>query len=74
MNKEDAGMERVYKKLELVGISAKSFEDAISNAIEKASESLHGLAWFEVMEQHGKVSEGKVTEFQVVLKVAFKVD
>ncbi|MEK6759919.1 MAG: dodecin [Deltaproteobacteria bacterium] len=67
-------MERVYKKLELVGVSAKSFEDAIANAVEKASKSLHGLAWFEVTEQHGKVSEGKITEFQVVLKVAFKVD
>ena len=67
-------MERVYKKIELVGISTKSFEDAITNAIERASKSLHGLAWFEVAEQHGRVDGGKVAEYQVVLKVAFKLD
>lgn len=67
-------MDRVYKKIELVGISTKSFEEAISNAIEKASKTLHGIAWFEVAEQHGRVVEGKVTEFQAVIKVAFKLD
>ncbi|MBI2412004.1 MAG: dodecin domain-containing protein [Deltaproteobacteria bacterium] len=67
-------MERVYKKLELVGISEKSFEDAIRNAIEKATKTVHGLAWFEVTEQHGKITDGKITEFQAVIKAAFKVD
>ena len=67
-------MERVYKKLELVGISMTSYEDAIKGAIERASTTLHGLAWFEVVEQHGRVVDGKVEEFQVVLKVAFKLD
>lgn len=67
-------MERTYKKIELVGISNRSFEEAISNAVAKASRSLHGLSWFEVAEQHGKISEGKVVEYQVVVKVAFKLD
>lgn len=67
-------MDRIYKKVELVGISSKSFEDAIANAISKAGQSIHGLAWFEVVEQHGRIVEGKITEFQAVLKVAFKVD
>jgi flavin-binding protein dodecin len=67
-------MERTYKKIELVGISSESYEDAVRNAIGKASKSLHGIAWFEVTEQHGKVVDGKVTEFQVVVKVAFKLD
>lgn len=67
-------MERVYKKIELVGISTKSFEDAITEAVAKASKTLHGLAWFDVIEQHGKIIDGKVAEFQVVLKVAFKVE
>ncbi|MBI5588730.1 MAG: dodecin domain-containing protein [Deltaproteobacteria bacterium] len=67
-------MEKVYKKIELVGISSKSFEDAIRDAVERASKTLHGLAWFDVMEQHGKVVDGKVAEFQVILKVAFKLD
>lgn len=67
-------MDRSYKKIELVGISSESYEEAIKNAVEKASKTLHGLAWFEVMEQHGRVVEGKVAEFQVVIKVAFKLD
>jgi flavin-binding protein dodecin len=67
-------MERVYKKVELVGISKTSYEDAIKDAVERASKTLHGIAWFDVMEQHGKVADGKVEEFQVVLKVAFKLD
>ena len=67
-------MGKVYKKIELVGISAKSFEDAISDAVSTASKSLHGLAWFDVVEQHGKIVDGKVAEFQVVVKVAFKID
>jgi flavin-binding protein dodecin len=67
-------MDRTYKKIELVGISSDSYEKAIKDAVEKASKSLHGLAWFEVSEQHGKIVDGKVAEFQVVLKVAFKLD
>jgi len=67
-------MERTYKKIELIGISAKSYEDAISNAVAKAAQTLHGLAWFEVAEQHGRIVDGKVAEYQAVIKVAFKLD
>ena len=67
-------MDKSYKKIELVGISGESYERAIESAIAKASKSLHGLAWFEVTEQHGKITDGKVVEYQVVLKVAFKLD
>jgi flavin-binding protein dodecin len=67
-------MDRTYKKIELVGVSEKGYDEAVRNAVAKASKSLHGLSWFEVTEQHGKITEGKVTEFQVVLKVAFKLD
>ncbi|MBI5902299.1 MAG: dodecin domain-containing protein [Deltaproteobacteria bacterium] len=68
------GEGKVFKKIELVGVSSTSFEDAIKSAVAKASESLHGLSWFEVTEQHGKIVDGKVAEFQAVLKVAFKID
>lgn len=67
-------MERVYKKIELVGISDKSYEEAINNAVERAASSLHGLAWFEVKEQRGHITDGKVVEYQAVLTVAFKMD
>ncbi len=67
-------MERVYKKVEIVGISKTGYEDAIKDAVERASKTLHGLAWFEVVEQHGRIENGKVAEFQAVIKVAFKLD
>ncbi|MEE9613761.1 MAG: dodecin [Thermodesulfobacteriota bacterium] len=67
-------MGKTYKKIELVGVSPKSYEEAIANAVEKASQSLRGLAWFEVTEHHGKIVDGKVAEYQAVLKVAFKLD
>jgi hypothetical protein len=67
-------MGKVYKKVELVGISEKSYEDAVCNAVARASETLRGLSWFEITEQHGHIKDGKVTEYQVILKVAFKLD
>lgn len=67
-------MGRTYKKIELVGVSEEGYEQAIRNAIEKASESLHGLAWFEVVEQRGHITDGKIVEYQVVLKAALKLD
>jgi flavin-binding protein dodecin len=67
-------MERTYKQIELIGISEKGYEEAIQNAVAKASESLRGLSWFEVLEQRGRIAEGKVAEYQVIIKAAFKLD
>ncbi len=67
-------MDRTYKKIELIGVSEESYEQAIKNAIEKAAKSIRKLDWFEVQEQRGRVIDGKVVEFQVVLKVAFKLE
>jgi len=64
----------VYKKIELVGTSDESLEGAIRTAIKKASETLRHLDWFEVKEIRGKIGEGDVQSFQVVLQVGFKLD
>jgi len=66
-------MSNVYKLIELVGVSEKSYEDAIQNAIQKASASLNAITWFQVVEQRGAVKDGKITEFQAILKVGFKL-
>ncbi|HGY56403.1 MAG TPA: dodecin domain-containing protein [Caldithrix abyssi] len=66
-------MSNVYKLIELVGVSEKSYEEAIQNAIKKASKSLKAISWFQVIEQRGAVKDGNVTEFQVILKVGFKL-
>lgn len=67
-------MSKVYKKLELVGTSPDSYQDAIDNAVVKAAKSIHGLSWYEIIEQRGHITDGRVTEYQVVLKAAFKLD
>ncbi len=64
----------VYKKIELVGTSSESLEDAIRTAIKKASETLRNLDWFEVKEIRGKINGDDVQTFQVVLTVGFKID
>ncbi len=63
---------RTYKLIELVGVSEVSIDDAIKNAITRASESLKGLDWFQVTETRGVIHEGRVT-FQVALKVGFRI-
>ena len=66
-------MSKVYKMLELVGTSDLNYEGAIQNAITKASESIKEISWFTVEEQRGSIKNGIITEFQVVLKVGFKL-
>ena len=64
----------VYKMTELVGTSPVGFEDAIREAIERASKTIRHIGWFEVKEQRGLVKEGKVVEFQIKVQIGFKVD
>ncbi|HNX18726.1 MAG TPA: dodecin family protein [Acidobacteriota bacterium] len=66
--------DRVYKKVTVVGCAGGSLEQAIQAAVAKAGETLHGLAWFEVKEIRGAVGAGAVTEWQVTVDLAFKVD
>ncbi|WP_421859955.1 dodecin [Marinobacter salarius] len=64
----------VYKKVEVVGSSKKSIEDAIENAIAECSKNLRNIEWFEVHETRGHVVDGKVGHYQVVLKIGFKIE
>ena len=63
-----------YKKVEVVGSSKKSIEDAIENAIAECSKNLRNIEWFEVQETRGHVVDGKVGHYQVVLKIGFKIE
>ncbi|HEY6676099.1 MAG TPA: dodecin [Terrimicrobium sp.] len=64
----------IYKKIELVGSSPDSIEDAVKNALSKASRSLRNLRWFEVVETRGQVEDGKIGHWQVTIKVGFTLD
>ena len=65
--------DKAYKLIELVGVSDKSTEDAIRGAIARAAESLKAIDWFEVTETRGLVQGGQVAQFQVKLKVGFRL-
>ena len=64
----------VYKLIELVGSSPSSTDDAIRNAIRKASATVKHIDWFQVIETRGHVDNGKVAHFQVTLKVGFRLE
>ena len=66
-------MGKTFKIIELVGISTESYEDAIKSAIKEASNTLKGLSWFEVAQMRGGIREGEVSEYQVILKVGFRL-
>jgi len=70
---EEGIMPKTYKLIELVGISESSFEEAVANAVASAGETLRGLSWFEVVEQRGRIADGRIAEYQVKVKVAFQV-
>jgi len=66
--------DNTYKIAEIVGTSPNGVDEAIRNGLARASETLHGLDWFEVTEVRGHLEEGKVAHYQVGMKVGFKLD
>ena len=66
-------MGKTYKIIEIVGVSSESHQDAIKSAVSEASKTLKGLSWFEVVQMRGGIKEGKVEEYQVILKVGFRL-
>jgi dodecin len=72
---DSAGMaDHVYKKIEIVGSSPKGMEDAVHNALSRASKTIRNMRWFEVAETRGYVEDGKVEHWQVTLKIGFTLD
>ncbi len=67
-------MSGVYKKIEIVGTSPVGFAEATRAAIEEAARTVRNMSWFEVAEQRGSIRDGKVSEFQVTLKVGFRIE
>ena len=67
-------MPGTYKLVEIVGTSPTSFAEAARAAIADASKTIRHMDWFEVVEQRGRIADGKVLEFQVTLKVGFKIE
>jgi len=66
--------EHTYKQIELTGSSKTSMEDAVQNAISKASKTLHNLHWFQVVESRGYIVNNKIDYWQVTIKLGFRLD
>ena len=65
--------DHVYRVIQLVGSSDQSVDDAIRRAIARASKTLRNVRWFEVVETRGAIDQGKISQYQVTLKVGFTI-
>jgi hypothetical protein len=66
--------DHTYKIIELTGSSEESSDQAIQNAIAKASETVKHMHWFEVVESRGYIEDGQVKYWQVTIKVGFRIE
>ncbi len=66
--------DHVYKKIELIGSSPTSIEEAVANAISRAGKTIRNMRWFEVTETRGHIEDGKIGHWQVTVSVGFTLD
>ena len=67
-------MSGTYKKIEVVGTSPESFAAAVKEAVRQASKTVRHMDWFEVAEMRGRIADGGVAEFQVTVRIGFKLE
>lgn len=67
-------MSGVYKMTEIVGTSPVSFAEAVKEGVKRASKTIRHIGWFQVVEQRGLIKDGQVAEFQVTMKLGFKLE
>ncbi|MBE0551312.1 MAG: dodecin domain-containing protein [Ignavibacterium sp.] len=65
--------EGAVKIIEIIGISSKSFDDAIIQALDKASKTVKGITGIEVTKHMASVEAGKISQYKVNVKLAFPV-
>ena len=63
----------IYRVTEVVGTSEVSIAEAVQNAVRRASQTLKGLEWFEVSDTRGTIADGHVGEFQVTVRIGFRL-
>ncbi len=64
----------VYRTTEVIGTSTESIQDAVRTAVKRARGTLRNLDWFEVGDVRGTIRDGDVGEFQVAVKIGFRLD
>lgn len=66
--------DHVYKTVEVTGSSTANVDDAIRKAVDKASQTLRRLEWFEVLSVRGHIDDGKLGHYQVTMKIGFRLE
>ena len=66
--------DHVYKITELTGSSTKSIDDAVVQAVDRASKTLRNLRWFQVVDTRGHIENGRVAHWQVTIKIGFALE
>ncbi len=66
--------DHIYKIIEITGTSDKGSDEAVRNAIARASKSVRHMRWFEVLENRGTIKKDQVESWQVTLKIGFSLE
>ena len=66
--------DHVYKIIELAGSSDSSVEDAVRNAVARASKTVRNMRWLEVIETRGHIEGDRIAHWQVTVKIGFTLD
>ena len=66
--------DHVYKIIEIAGTSSTTIEDAVKNALAKASKTVRNMRWLQVIETRGHIENQKLKNWQMVVKVGFSLE
>lgn len=66
--------DHIYKLIELTGSSKISMEDAVQQAVARASKTIRNMRWVQVVETRGHIEDGKVSHWQVIIKIGFTLE
>ncbi|MCA9183151.1 MAG: dodecin domain-containing protein [Planctomycetales bacterium] len=64
----------VYKHIEITGTSNSSMEEAVQTAVERAATTVQNMRWFEIVDSRGSIEDGRVSEWQVTIKIGFTLN
>lgn len=66
--------DHIYKVITLVGSSPNGSDEAVKNAVQRASKTIRNMRWFKVLETRGHLEEGTVGHWQVTVEIGFTLD
>lgn len=61
----------VARITEIIGSSPKSWDGAVSNALERANKTLRGLTGLEVTKMNASIKDGKIEEYRAHIRITF---